>query len=125
MAFKVQKINETSTSVEVGETLWLDADGKVVKDGDPSAARLLSTAGKRLSLEEAERYGLVSKSKSKAPAEDKVAAPDEDKQDEPELAKDLIARMSDMSDDELSALEADERKTVQAALASERERRQG
>lgn len=87
MAFKVEKVNETSTSYEVGETLWLNADrSKVVADGDPDAAFLLATAGKRLSVEEAELYGLAGKAKAKAAT--KEAAPAEDKKRRPAKADD-------------------------------------
>jgi hypothetical protein len=49
------------------ERLYLDADGNVVKEGDPKAATLLVGAGGQLSDEDARRYGLVQREK---PAED-------------------------------------------------------
>ena len=40
--------------------LWLTADqSRVVEDGDPAAAFLLGSAGKRVTDEVAKRYGLV------------------------------------------------------------------
>lgn len=117
MAFEIKKISETSQSVEVGEKLWLKADREtVVPDGDPEAAFLLATPGKRLSLEDAVRYGLV---KAGSKGGDKQAAKPEDKEAAPESAKDLVARMGDMSTEELEALAGDERKTVQEALEAE------
>lgn len=127
MAFKVNKISETSLSVELGEKLWLTADrDEVVPDGDPQAAFLLGTAGTRVAVEEAERLGLVkkgAKAKEASPEADKASAPDEDKEAQSETVKDIVARIGDMSDDELATLEADERKGVQDALAAERARR--
>ena len=41
------------------ERLYLDADGKVVKDGDPSAASLLVAEGGTISADDAARYGLA------------------------------------------------------------------
>ncbi|MDR7534656.1 MAG: hypothetical protein QN162_15150 [Armatimonadota bacterium] len=39
--------------------LYLTADGRVVPEGDPDAAYLLVPEGGVLSLEDAERYGLL------------------------------------------------------------------
>lgn len=93
MSFDIKQVNETSQAIEAGEKLWLTADrDRVVKDGDPEAAFLLATPGKRIPLDEAERLGLTGKSKAKAkpkpetkeaaPAEDKVADVAEDKDSE-------------------------------------------
>lgn len=88
MAFKVEEINETNQSVEVGERLWLTADQQtVVADGDPAAAFLFAAPGTRVSRDDAERYGLV-KTKTKpatkdaAPAENKAADVAENKDGE-------------------------------------------
>lgn len=71
MGFDVKKVSESSESVELGEELWLAADREtVVKAGDPSAAFLLGTPGKRVSVEEAERLGLL-KAKAEKAAEKK------------------------------------------------------
>lgn len=127
MALKINKISETSHSVELGETLWLTDDrSEVVADGDPRAAFLLGTAGKRVTVEEAERLGLVkkgAKAKEASPEADKSAVPKADKEAKPEAVKDIVARIADMSDDELAELEADERKGVQDALEAERGKR--
>lgn len=126
MALKIQKVSETSLSAELGETLWLTADDEVVPDGDPRAAFLLGTAGKRIPLAEAERLGLLkkgAKAKEVAPEADKAAEPEADKEATPETVKDIVARIGDMSDDELEELESDPRKGVQDALVAERARR--
>jgi hypothetical protein len=52
------------------ERLYLDANGNVVKEGDPNAATLLVGVGGQLSDEDARRYGLASKAKTE-PAEEK------------------------------------------------------
>lgn len=78
MGFNIEEVSETSHSVVVGEKLWLTADGqRLVADGDPEAAVLFATPGKRVSREDAERYGLV---KAKGKPATKDAAPAEDKQ---------------------------------------------
>ena len=41
------------------ERLYLSADGKVVKAGDPSAATLLAGAGDEIPMAQAEALGLV------------------------------------------------------------------
>lgn len=41
------------------ERLYLSADGKVVKAGDPSAASLLAGVGDEIPMEQAEALGLV------------------------------------------------------------------
>lgn len=111
MAFKVTEREEAQHYVEVSERLWLAEDGEtVVSEGDPRAALLLASAGKRLSREDAERYGLV---KSRKPTENKQAQPAEEK------AADLIARMGDMSAEELQELRKDDRKTVVSAAEKE------
>jgi hypothetical protein len=122
MPFVIKRLSETATSFEVGENLWLKADREtVVHEGDGEAAFLLASAGKRLSMADAERYGLVAKAKVKGG--DKQAEPSENKQAQPESAKDLVAHMGEMTDEELEKLAGDERKTVSAAVAAEHERR--
>ena len=77
MPFKVTEHSETHTWVEAGETMWLNADkSKLVADGDPDAAFLFTTPGKRIPREVAEQYGLVKASKK---PEDKQASKPEDK----------------------------------------------
>lgn len=51
-------IHETG-KVLIDRKLWLDAEGNVVEDGDPTAATLLASEGKRLPIAEAKRHGLV------------------------------------------------------------------
>lgn len=116
MAFKVNEVNEVSESVELGETLWLADDREsVVAEGDPTAAHLLGTKGKRLSREEAERYGLV---KARKPSENKQSAPAENK------AADIIAGVADLSEAELQELRKDERKSVVSAAEKELRKRE-
>lgn len=80
MAFDVNEVTETATAVELGERLWLDADGNVVKDDDPSATELLGPAGYRLPRDEAIRLGLVKPTadeKKQLAAGEAGSAPDE------------------------------------------------
>jgi hypothetical protein len=85
MAFKVTQHSETNKWVEAGETMWLTADReRLVPDGSPEAAFLFSTPGKRISVEEAQKYGLV---KGKAKPADKQKAKAEDKQAKPAANK--------------------------------------
>lgn len=62
----------------VTERLFVNADkSKIVPEGSPEAAYLLATPGKRLSAEEAKKYGLKAKA---APPETKAkTAPPETK----------------------------------------------
>lgn len=115
MAFKVKEINEVSELVEVEERLWLTAEDKVVADGDPAAASLLASEGTQMTRDKAERYGLV---KARKPSENKMAEPAENK------AADIIAGISDLSDDELQGLRKDERKSVVAAAKKELQKRE-
>ena len=89
MAFKVNEISETSESVELQENLWLAKDGEtVVPEGDPSAAFLLGSVGKRLSREDAERYGLVKgQKKQAAKSEDKQMEASANKEQAPARSK--------------------------------------
>ena len=49
MALQIQLIEPNNEPmVELQEKLWLTANGRVVKDGDPRAASLLGTPGKRV-----------------------------------------------------------------------------
>lgn len=57
----------------VTERLYLTVDDKLVKEGDPKAAFLYSTPGKRIPLAEAVKYGLVKKA-AKAEPESKEAS---------------------------------------------------
>lgn len=137
MGLKIHKVSETSNSFELGETLWLTAErDEVVPDGDPRAAFLLGTAGKRITVEEAQRLGLAKGAKTKAaePEADKESKPEADKESAtssadadkpagPELVKDLVARMGEMSDEELKALSKDKRPGVVKARKAELESR--
>jgi hypothetical protein len=59
---KLTEHKEVVRDFEVDERLWLTADReRVVRDGDPEAAFLFATPGKRISAEDAKRYGLVGK----------------------------------------------------------------
>lgn len=117
MAFKVTEISEVSESVELGESLWLAADREtVVAEGDPRAAFLLATSGKRLSRDAAERYGLVKARKQ--PADNKMASPAENK------AADIVAGVGDLSNEELQELRKDDRKSVVAAAEKELRKRE-
>lgn len=67
----------TAEKFTATERLWLTADReRVVKDGDPQAAFLFATPGKKISAEDVERFGL--KARKRAP-ENKAMQPDEDK----------------------------------------------
>ena len=78
MAFKAKEQSATEKWYEVDERLWVAEDGeKLVAEGDPKAASLFAIPGQKISVEDAERYGLV---KAKAKAEGKQAAKAEDKQ---------------------------------------------
>lgn len=117
MALKVQKVSETSLSAELGETLWYTVDrSEVVPDGDPRAAFLLGTAGKRVPLEEAERLGLVKKG-----AKAKEAVPEETKEAAPEETKDDVEGMKvaelDAAYGELEGYPADGKKADKVAFA--------
>lgn len=76
-----------SDSFIAKEKLYLNADQtKVVEEGDPEAAFLFTTPGKRVSKEDAERLGLVKKAEPKA---DKAkAAPANKAKTESEETKD-------------------------------------
>lgn len=56
------------------ERLYLDKDGNLVREGDPTKASLLVGVGGQLSDEDAARYGLLD-----APAEKAKSAPTENK----------------------------------------------
>lgn len=49
----------------VTERLYLTADDKVVREGDPKAAFLYATPGKEVPMADAVRYGLVKKTEAK------------------------------------------------------------
>jgi hypothetical protein len=95
MAFKVEKVSETSSSVVLGETLWLTADrDRVVPEGDPEAAFLLGTAGKRVAVEEAERLGLIKAGKAKK-AEDEPEEPAEPAENLDALNRDELNELAE------------------------------
>lgn len=80
MPFDVIENESLARWVECKEPLWLTADrDRLVAGDDPEAAFLFATPGKKISREDAERYGLVKAPAKKAPAK-KEASPAEDKQ---------------------------------------------
>ena len=80
MAFKVNEVESSDQWVESEERLWLTADGEsLVGEGDPAAASLFASPGKRISREDAERFGLV---KARGKQVDKQRVPEADKQQE-------------------------------------------
>lgn len=71
--FKINELQEVSEWVESEDRIWLTADrDRLVADGDPEAASLFTTPGKRISRADAIRYGLV-----KARKGEQVETPDE------------------------------------------------
>ncbi len=79
MAFKATQQSSTDNWVEVDERLWLTDDDKLVAEGDPKASSLFAIPGQRVSVEDAERYGLVKGrqrqgDKQREPAENKAAS---------------------------------------------------
>ena len=129
MAFEITKQSETSNWYVPGERLWLTADReRVVKEDDPEAAFLFATPSDRVSVEDAERYGLVPKkggSKAREKPATKESKPEADKQAAPENAKAMIARMGEMSEDELAGAAKDKRKSVAAKAKAELKKRAG
>lgn len=75
MALEIVKQQPVSRPfVVLEEKLWLTADReRVVPDGDPEAAFLLGTPGKRVSADEAERLGLTGKKPPEAHKADEGA----------------------------------------------------
>lgn len=47
--------------------LYLNSDGKVVEEGDPSAASLLADEGDTIPLADARKYGLVGEDEDDSP----------------------------------------------------------
>jgi pyruvate/2-oxoglutarate dehydrogenase complex dihydrolipoamide acyltransferase (E2) component len=80
MAITIRRENETMAHYIAEEKLCLNADRtKVLKDGDPDAAFLFATPGKRISVEDAEQYGLTNLAyegnpKEVKPGENKMVA---------------------------------------------------
>lgn len=56
----------------VTERLYLTADDKVVKEGDPKAAFLYATPGKEIPIAEAVKYGLTRSVKQSEPPANKA-----------------------------------------------------
>lgn len=103
MAFKINRNESRDRWVESEEALWLNADrSALVAEGDPEAAHLFASAGKRISREDAIRYGLVKPDKG-----DKAAQAEEGE----ELVEGKI--------DEILAEVGDDPEKVEAALAAE------
>jgi pyruvate/2-oxoglutarate dehydrogenase complex dihydrolipoamide acyltransferase (E2) component len=70
MAITIRKENETMTHYVADSKMWLNADRtKVLEDGDPDAAHLFATPGKRISVEDAELYGLTNLEREENPKE--------------------------------------------------------
>ena len=78
MGLKINEVEAVDRWVEAGEALWFTEDHEeLVSEGDPRAAQLFVSAGKRVSREDALRYGLVKADKAdkeaaKAAAEEEV-----------------------------------------------------
>jgi len=92
MALEIIKVNETTKSVELCETIWLNAGrDEALPEGHPDAAFLLGTVGKRIPLEEAERLGLTKGAKTKSidvTPSTKESTPEDNKESKPEADKD-------------------------------------
>lgn len=66
--------------IVVDRRLWLTADReRLVEDGDPEAAFLFATPGKRIPRDQAERYGLADEPKRRGKTQDKQAKRSVDK----------------------------------------------
>lgn len=92
--FTIIEREETLQWVETGEPLWLTADReRVVAEGDPEAAFLFASAGKRISREDAERYGLV-KSSRRAAAKEPDAKPADAEPEKPKRPRRAAAKRS-------------------------------
>lgn len=72
MALDMHNHRGLGVTVEVDQRLWLtDSQDELVQDGDPRAAFLYCTPGKRVPREEAEKFGLLpSPAASDEPDED-------------------------------------------------------
>jgi pyruvate/2-oxoglutarate dehydrogenase complex dihydrolipoamide acyltransferase (E2) component len=74
MAIKVRRESETMAHYIADSEMWLNADRtKVLEAGDPDAAFLFATPGKRITVEDAELYGLTKLAKEENPKEVKPA----------------------------------------------------
>jgi hypothetical protein len=89
--------------VEAGEPLWLTADrSELVPEGDPEAAHLFASKGKRISRADAIHYGLL----------------EPDEQDEADEA-DEGAELVDAKIDEVLAEVGDDKEKARLALEAE------
>jgi hypothetical protein len=72
---------DNTGNVEIDRTLWLTAEqDALVEDGDPQAAFLWATAGKRMPKAEAEEFGYKPlKAKAEPKPTSKARTKDEDK----------------------------------------------
>lgn len=73
-----------AASWEADRDLYLDGDGNVVEDGDPTAAFLLCRAGRLVDADTVAKHGLGPKPKPKSKARSRaktkaVRGPEEDK----------------------------------------------
>lgn len=99
------KETATHTWYTTDEGLWLTEDGKVVPDGDPSAAFLFAAAGSQVSVDDAEKYGLVKGTKASQPAPEDVVDGDQPNPDADLKAAEWVALAEAAKDtDELEAL---------------------
>lgn len=76
MALTIQENKDaTQDLVKADRRMWLDADGKAVEDGDPTARMLFCAAGQMVPRAAAEAAGVKfagkAKAKKKAPAKKK------------------------------------------------------
>ena len=73
--FKIDELDEVNRYVVARERLWFAADGvTVVADGDPEAASLFVSEGKRIPRADAVRLGLVKADKADKEQEKQAAA---------------------------------------------------
>ena len=71
-------VTQTSIAgpIVANERLWLTADERVVREGDPEATMLLAAAGHTIPRAVAERLGLVDKTRVDEPRAEGDAAPE-------------------------------------------------
>lgn len=100
--------------VVLDRTLYLTADREeLVEEGDRRAAFLFATAGKRVPLDEAVRYGLAAAPKSKSkPAPEPEPAPESAEEPEPDAEPE--EKQADQPEDKQAAKPANKaaKKTV-------------
>lgn len=73
MALTVIEHPQMEPQFELDRKLWLTRDqSRVVEDGDPEAASLLGTKGKRIPMALAEKYGIKHGEPVRAPEDEEV-----------------------------------------------------